>query len=321
MSLILPTTEAQALEMKAQDGAEFRAGGTDVIDRLRRGIAAPTSLVSLHSLKSLQGFTEEADGLIIGANETLHSVSVHPLVRRFMPVVADACAHTATPQIRQHATVGGALAQRVRCPYFRQPDFTCAKKGGPFCFARTGEHTYHGVFDNAVCMSLQPSTLALALVTIDAEVEVIAHGGKATWKPLRDVVDAPIGDATKDNGLGPAELIRRVRLPLHARWPQQRYERLSARELADWPLVEVAVVASMLGGVIDEVRIGLGAVGRNIRRATRAEGKLKGMAPSTANLKAAADLAVEGAAPGLMNQDKLLWVQRCVHAALEGAFA
>ncbi|MCP4498893.1 MAG: hypothetical protein GY822_02870 [Deltaproteobacteria bacterium] len=317
----IPIDVTQALTAKKKiSQSEFRAGGTDVVDRIRREIAPPPHLISLGRIKSLFGFGENAGELLVGAKETLEALAKHPLIRRYASVVSDAVAHCATPQIRSQATVGGALAQRVRCPYFRQPDFFCLKKGGPLCLARAGEHTEHGIFDNALCMSLQPSTLALALVAINAEVEIVSLAKPARWVSIVDVMKTEIGLPQQDNGIAKDELIQRIKIPLHQKLSIQHYERLSARQLADWPLVEVAVVAEKRDAQIQKVHIVMGAVGRNIRRAKASEAILLGKLPTKALLLKAAQQSTHDATPGAGNAEKRFLVERCVAAALEGAF-
>jgi len=51
----------------------------------------------------------------------------------------------ASPQLRNVGTVGGNLAQAVRCWYYRHPDLTCWLNGGDTCYAQIGDHRKHGL--------------------------------------------------------------------------------------------------------------------------------------------------------------------------------
>ena len=84
------------------------------------------------------------------------------------PGIAAAVAGLATPQIRRVATLGGNLAQRSRCWYFRNPRIDCLKKGGSACPAREGNHLYGVAFDLGPCVAPHPSTMATALMAYDA---------------------------------------------------------------------------------------------------------------------------------------------------------
>ena len=134
----------------ARDAALFKAGGVDLLDLMKERIIAPTRLVSLRALPGLDQIKEEA-GLRIGPLVTLDQLDNNALVRKNYTALADAAGHSATPQIRNAATIGGNLMQRPRCWYFRHDHFHCLKKGGTSCFALEGEHQYHAIIGNQKC--------------------------------------------------------------------------------------------------------------------------------------------------------------------------
>jgi xanthine dehydrogenase YagS FAD-binding subunit len=86
------------------------------------------------------------------------------------PGLAAAAGGLATPQIRAIGTIGGNLAQRSRCWYYRNPHMACLKKGDDTCPARSGNHLYGVIFDPGPCVAPHPSTLAAALLAYDATV-------------------------------------------------------------------------------------------------------------------------------------------------------
>src|SRR5918997_2493748 len=178
-----PRALAAALASRAQAGrnaapAEWIAGGTDMVQLLQEQVRRPGRLVSLAGL--LDGRIDAGpQGLRIGAAATMAEVAAHPAVAGQFPVVAEALLNSASPQVRNQATVGGNLLQRTRCPYFRDVGYAACNKRAPGsgCAAIGGENRWHAVLgtsDN--CIAVNPSDLAVALVVLDASVQVRGPG-------------------------------------------------------------------------------------------------------------------------------------------------
>src|SRR6516162_2553735 len=106
----------------------------------------------------------------IGALTTIATIAADARIRHAYPGLAASAAGVATPQIRHLATLGGNIAQRSRCWYFRNPYIDCLKKGGGDCPARAGNHLYGVAFDLGPCVAPHPSTMAAALLAHDALV-------------------------------------------------------------------------------------------------------------------------------------------------------
>src|SRR5674476_909092 len=103
---------------------------------------------------------------------TLAQLAADPVIRTRFLALADVAGNSASPQIRQVATIGGNLLQRPRCWYFRSRDHHCVRKGGEVCFAFAGENQYHAIFDHNGCAMVHPSTSATALVALGAKLEL-----------------------------------------------------------------------------------------------------------------------------------------------------
>lgn len=115
---LAPTTVADACKMLADGGdkACAMAGGTDVILRLRRGTLAVDTIVGLKRIPELNRLTLDADrGLTIGATALLADVASHDGVVTLFPALAMAARETATPQIRNVATVVGNVCNASPC--------------------------------------------------------------------------------------------------------------------------------------------------------------------------------------------------------------
>src|SRR5205085_10915264 len=143
---------------------------------------------------------------------TLTEIGEHQAIQKKYTAISDAADRVATPQIRNMASVGGNLAQRPRCWYFRSEDFQCRKKGGKHCFAQDGENDYHAIFDNRTCAIVHPSGLAIPLVALDARVEITSTKGKREVR-LEDFFISPDQDVMRENILRSDELITGIIIP------------------------------------------------------------------------------------------------------------
>ena len=145
---ITPKTLDEALAVLS-DGEETHilAGGTDLLAEMKRGTVTPQRLLNLKSIQGLDFMRQESDGgLTIGALARLSDIAEHPLVTRHYPLLVQAIEQTASPHLRNVATLGGNLCQRPRCWYYRHPDFPCLRKHGESCFAVWGQNRYHDIF-------------------------------------------------------------------------------------------------------------------------------------------------------------------------------
>ena len=166
--------------------SEFRAAGTDLSERRRSGVSRGP-LIDLAPAPDTIGMDWRADGAVrIGAFTTVAAIAAEPRIAQGWPALAAAAQGLATPQIRHLATLGGNLAQRSRCWYFRNPDIDCLKKSGPDCPARTGNHLYSVAFDLGPCVAPHPSTMAAALLAYHATITTDKRPGLTIRELLGD---------------------------------------------------------------------------------------------------------------------------------------
>jgi xanthine dehydrogenase YagS FAD-binding subunit len=181
------------------------------------------------------GVAWKADaGARIGASVTIAAIASDRRLAAGYPGLAATAAGLATPQIRHLATLGGNLAQRSRCWYYRNPDIVCQKKGGAECPARAGNHLYGVAFDLGPCVAPHPSSMAAALMAYEAAVTTDRRHGLT--------IQALLGDGssgTSDHALQPGERITVIELPPPAAGERAKYKRAISRAYAEWPLVEV----------------------------------------------------------------------------------
>lgn len=325
---VQPETVADAIAALDRAGAMPLAGGVDLLDRLKEHIEAPSRLVSVRKLAGLGEIAADQAGgqaggqagVKIGANVTLARLAADPALRRSHPIISEAASHAATPQLRAMATLGGNLAQRPRCWYFRSEAFACRKKGGSTCFATDGDSELHAIFANQLCAATHPSTIVTALLALGARVSIA--GKRAREVELARSFVAPETDILREVDLAPGELITHITVPATPPNVRTAYTKQVAKQSFDWPLVDVAVALTMDGRTCKQATIVLGAVAPTPRRATEAERALAGVTLDVMAAERAAHAAIAGATPLAGNAHKLpileAVVARTILAAING---
>ena len=298
----------------AAPSAEFRAAGTDLSERRRSGVSRGP-LLDLVRPAGTQDIVWAEDGSAqISAFATIASLAVDAKLTAAYPGLTAAAAGLATPQIRHVATLGGNLAQRSRCWYFRDPHIPCLKKGGDACPARDGNHLYGVAFDLGPCVAPHPSTMAAALMAYDAKV---------TTNQRRDIgIKDVFGDGSNgrnDNNLRPDEVIERIDLGIPVAGERGLYRRAISRSHAEWPLVEVVVRVAIEGTTFRLVRIAAGGIAPVPIRLDAAETALQNAAVNEATIQNAVALSTSGAKPLAMTGYKLDLLRGLVRDLLEKA--
>jgi xanthine dehydrogenase YagS FAD-binding subunit len=290
---------------------EFRAAGTDLSERRRSGVSKGPLIDIL--AKGDTSIAWDQDGAAtIGASATIATIAAEARVIAAYPGLAASAQGLATPQIRHLATLGGNLAQRSRCWYFRNPHIACLKKGGRECPARAGNHLYGVVFDLGPCVAPHPSTMAAALLAYDAKVSTDRRSGLSIAQLLGDGTDG-----RADHALAPGEMIKQITLPAPVTAERARYKRAISRTYAEWPLVELCACAVVAGGVFRLVRLAAGGIAPVPLRLAAAEAALEGKPANATTIADAARLATSGAKPLPMTTYKLDLLSGLVRDLLE----
>jgi len=302
---IADCTTVDAALAQLKDGAVVKAGGVDLLDRMKDGIEQPERLVNIRNIAGLHGIDETGQGLTIGPLTTLAEISDHPAIRSQYQILSDACGHAATPHIRNMATVGGNLLQRVQCWYYRSSDFQCIRKGKDLCFAFAGLNQYHAIMDYTTCPSVAPSSAAVALLGLNATVELTsAKRGKRTVG-IKDLYIVPDANPTKFTVIEPDELITAIVVPKLAPGTRSAYQKYGEKESFDWAIADAGVVLEMDGDICRRAAIVMGAASPVVRRSPQAEAALAGKPINEETARAAGQVAVQGASPLSMNAYKL----------------
>lgn len=290
--------------------AVYRAGGTDLQERLRTTGASP-HVLDLTGVPGFAGIERTDAGTTLGAGTTVATVA-RELADDY-PALALTAAGLATPQVRTTATIGGNLLQRTRCWYFRHPHTPCFKSGGDGCPARDGRHLYGVVFDTAPCVHPHPSSLAMALLTYAATVTTTQRGGLTVGDLLGDG-----SDPSRDHLLADDEVLTHVTLPAPVAGERGAYFRAISRFEAEWPLVEaVCRVVRDDAGVVTSCALAIGGVAPTPLRLNAVEGLLTGSTLDDETLAAAASVATAGANPLPETGYKVTLVEATVREVLE----
>ena len=317
------TTVAAAMTVPAggrpsRDAIVVKAGGIDLLDLMKEGLLQPRRIVNLRDIPGLDGIAEQTDGTVrVGALVSLAELAANPLIAQRYGALADATRTSASPQIRNMATLGGNLLQRPRCWYFRSARHHCARKGGESCYAFGGENQCHAIFDHHGCAIVHPSTAATALVALGARVELVQADGSRRIVPLEQFFLLPDKDMHRENDLKAGEILSAVVLPKLEPGVRSVHLKQGEKDSFDWPLADVAVLLDRdANDVCRRVSIALGAAAPVPHRARAAEAALIGKRVEEPMARDAARAALNGAVPLTKNAYKLPIFEALVRRAI-----
>ncbi|HEY0804834.1 MAG TPA: xanthine dehydrogenase family protein subunit M [Pseudonocardiaceae bacterium] len=309
------TTVSQALAF-AGNGSAYLAGGTTLVDLMKLDVLAPIHVIDINGLP-LHGVTMAADGLHIGALTRMSDVAMDPQVTAAFPVVAQALLASASPQLRNMASIGGNLLQRTRCDYFRDIASPCNKRvPGSGCPAQTGANRSHAILGSSTsCAATHASDVAVAFVAMSAVVRLQSQAGQRML-PLADFYVVPGNTPDVETVLRSGELITEVVLP-PLRWAtNSSYLKVRDRSSYEFALSSVALAVDQSGSTIADARIAVGGVATKPWRLPTVEAALRGQPATVATYQAAAANAVTDARPLSENGFKVTLVQRAIVRAL-----
>ncbi|TGN90309.1 xanthine dehydrogenase family protein subunit M [Bradyrhizobium yuanmingense] len=310
-------TSIEAAVAAASSGGRLIAGGTTLIDLMRDEVEQPQQLVDINALP-LSGIRVDRSNLVIGALARMADIAAHSDVQRLYPLISESLIEGASPQLRNMASIGGNLLQRVRCPYFRMLDASCNKRSpGSGCAARDGLNAGHAILGTSDhCVATHPSDVAVALVALDATMQVRGPKGERTF-PVEELFRLPGDTPHLEHTLLPGELIVEVRVPGGPDSRRARYLKVRDRASYEFALVSAAAALDVVDGVIRGARLAVGGVGTRPWRMRAVEAALIGKVPGRQVFEAAARLALEGARPLSGNHYKLELLPRTIVRAFE----
>ncbi len=259
-----PATLADALMLLANGEGEARplAGGHSLIPMMKLRLARPELLVDINGLTELAYIRQDGNELAIGALTRHATLLESALIYEHYPIFRDAETVIADPIVRNWGTVGGSL-----------------------------------------CQADPSEDLSAAFAAARATVVITSQSGSRTVT-ARELHVGPY-----ETVLGAGELLTEVRLPIRVR-TGSAYEKVE-RRVGDWSIVAVGAVLTLSPAsaadstastaastaVIEQVGIGLTAVGADQFSAPEAEEYLVGKPATEEHFARAGAIAAEHTSP------------------------
>jgi 4-hydroxybenzoyl-CoA reductase subunit beta len=304
--------EATALLAEHGPNAMVVAGGTDLYPNMKRRQQEPPVVIGLRGITELRQIRRE-DGVVhIGPTVSLHALASDARVREKLPALATAAGLVSTPHLRRMGTFGGNLCLDTRCTYYDQNyhwrksiDF-CMKKDGAICWVAP---------NSPRCWAVSSSDTAPVAVALRARLFLASADGS------RSILAT---DFFRDDGIDyltrrPDEILIGIEVPDYSGW-RMTYEKLRRRGSFDFPVLGVAAAALVRDGIVEDVRLVLGAVASApIDQSALAAAMLVGASPSLEAIKAVASDAYRAAHP-LDNTDlNYAWRKKMARVYVERA--
>jgi xanthine dehydrogenase YagS FAD-binding subunit len=311
------TAVPQALTSGAADSAKFIAGGTNLIDLMKCEVEHPARVIDINALP-LSNIEAVNGGIRIGALARMSDVAASALVREHAPAISQALLASASPQLRNAASIGGNLMQRTRCPYFRELTWTpCNKRNpGSGCAAIHGDNRMHAVLGGSEhCIAAHPSDFAVAFSALDGVITLQGPNGTRQVHAV-DFHLLPGNTPHIEHALKHGELITSLFIPdaPHAR--HSAYLKVRDRASYEFALSSAAVGFDVVGGTIRSARVALGGVGTKPWRAKFAEAALIGQHPTPEIFRAAAEAEMKSGKGYGQNDFKIELIKRTLVRAL-----
>ncbi|GGI26376.1 FAD binding domain-containing protein [Pedobacter mendelii] len=314
------TSVKSAIALLLKDkNSKFIAGGTNLIDLMKRGVSAPEKLIDINHVP-LKQIELVGNNIVIGALASNTAVAENALIKDKLPLLAMALNAGASAQLRNVATVGGNMMQRTRCGYFYDTEMPCNKRQpGSGCGAVGGFNRMHAIFGTSdKCIAVHPSDMCIALVALDAVVVLANSKGerKISFKDFHRLA----GDTPQlDNNLKADEMIIRLEIPVNNLAKNSHYLKVRDRASYAFALVSVAAGMEISNNKITDIRLAMGGVAHKPWRLTASENFLKGKKATIENFEQAAKLAMADAKGYGENNFKLQMAPNTIIEALNVA--
>jgi len=107
-----PKSLKEALALLKRPQSRLLAGGTILLNTLKKAKKGPEHVVSLRGVKALAGVKETKTKLTLGAMTRIAELERLPAVAKEFPSLHAACRQMATTPLRNMATIGGNIAGR-----------------------------------------------------------------------------------------------------------------------------------------------------------------------------------------------------------------
>ncbi|MCU7616362.1 xanthine dehydrogenase family protein subunit M [Chryseobacterium sp. PBS4-4] len=312
-------TSTEALKLKTSS-KDFIAGGTNIVDLLKKNIAPPDGMIDVSTALSNEIKLSEKS-VSIGAMVRNTSLATNSDLLKNYPLITKAVLSGASPQIRNMASTAGNLLQRTRCPYFYDVTTPCNKrKKGSGCSALSGDNKMSAIVGyNDQCVAVHPSDLCISLVALDANVHGVDSKNKPFTIPFKDFHKLPENTPWLDNNLPQNSLITHIEVPKNEFHKKYAYVKLRERTSYAFAMISVGSALQMDGKTIKEARLASGGVAHKPWRWYEAEDYLKGKKVTEEVFKKASEIVVEKVKPLSHNAYKVPMLKGAIELALKNA--
>ncbi len=299
-----PKTVAEAMSALATFGSRAKviAGGSDLLYLMKRDslVPLPDVIVDIKGIDELRSLDLSGQGLTLGSLVTIATIENSTLVAENYPLLSQAANDISSPQVRNVATVGGALSQQVWCSFLRN-GLRCWRAGGSICYATqdgADNRYYQSIMGGKDCYAVHPSDLAVALEALGASVVISGPYGTKTVRideflPGNVRVDGVL----QSHILAPTELVTSVRLPPPSSGARQTYLKTRIRNAFDFAIASIAVAFTVEGGMITSSRVVFGGIAPAPYRDLDVERELNGAATTSVSIEGVVAVALAAASP------------------------
>jgi len=312
-------TSAEALQLK-NEKKDFIAGGTNIVDLLKKNIAQPDGMVDISGVLSADTIFSDKS-VSIGAMVRNTSLTTNSDLQKNYPLIAKTVLAGASPQIRNMASTAGNLLQRTRCPYFYDITTPCNKrKPGSGCSALKGDSKMSAIIGyNEQCVAVHPSDLCISLSALDAIVYGLSSKNEKLMIPFKDFHKLPENTPWKDNNLPQNALITHIEIAKNEFHKKYAYVKLRERTSYAFAMISAACALQIDGNIIKAARLASGGVAHKPWRWYEAEDYLKGKKASEEVFKKASEIAAEKVKPLSDNAYKVPMLKGALELALKNA--
>jgi len=281
-----PQSLSEAVGLLAKrDNAQVMGGGSDVLFNMKLRLFEPETLISLDEITELKSIDHTGDGAFtLGAGCTLADLVNHADLIKHQPTFAEAVKSVASWHIRNQATLGGNLCLDTRCWYtnqtqeWRNAREDCFKTGGDIC---------HVIKSSPICVALNSSDIAPALMVLGAEIVLQSHEGERQLA-LRDFYQP---DGVEHTVRRADEILTKVLLPAETK--SMTYLKIAPRKGMDFSHGTIAAALTFAGDKVETADMVIGSMAPEPVILKTAAEHLHGKRMSEDLLEQAAELAFE----------------------------
>lgn len=313
-----PTNEEEAVALmndSSPSESVLLAGGTDLMNLLRRELIPVKRVVDLKNVSSLKSIERDGAGVRIGALATLEQLASDPLLAPYGSLF-DVIREIRAIQIQSNGTLGGDLCHLPNCWYFRNGHGLFGLQDGKSLVA-AGDNRYHAVLGHhGLAKFVSASRLAPGLISWGARIRLRGpERGEETLLPLEAFYRIPKSEQDGISILRPGQFVSHVWLPDPEGRESASYEVIEGAGL-EYPTAAASVCLKRQGSLVQEASIVLGAVAPIPWNAARAGESLRGQPITEQTASAAADVALAEAVPLSHNAYKIRQARTAVKRSL-----